>query len=228
MLWQYHGNGVDKFPVQILLIGGQCPPMCLLLHPEIQICNCHYHLPCRRAQYISKWHLPMLVFIWCSLALSLQRRTTSESLLETLLPRSRNGAHYHNCAVQRVQQDGVSKSISRAESISWRKRFEFCVGIKLDPDLSRVVNPITYLQVIAYWVHVGKLVSGGTSTRKYTTKRYIQDVAQSFSGVGDQNPRLYHLDILKFRLRRQLCAYSCANPPPQCARYLPIHVPCKC
>ena len=66
-----------------------------------------------------------------------------------------------------------------------------------------------------YRVQMGYLEENDAGVKKCTVERYLHDVAQIFTSLGDKNPCLYNLGRVYFWFIQNLCAYKCANPNSQ-------------
>ena len=61
----------------------------------------------------------------------------------------------------------------------------------------------------------GTLTVNGRGVNNYTMEGYLRNVVHIFAGVGAKDPCQDILGKINFRLSRQLCAYSQADPPPR-------------
>ena len=62
---------------------------------------------------------------------------------------------------------------------------DFTTWLNIAPDLSRVSDPIPYLQIFADRVRVGVLSANSSGVKKRTVEGYPRDMTHIFAGVWD-------------------------------------------
>ena len=94
----------------------------------------------------------------------------------------------------------------------------------LDPYLQTVSHKVPILQVFAHRVRTGQLAYNGNSIRARSAEDYLRSVAQTFLGMGADNPRLNSAGDIDFRLKRMIAAWKKKDPPPNRVKPVPVQV----
>ena len=94
----------------------------------------------------------------------------------------------------------------------------------LDPYLQTVSHKVPILQVFAHRVRTGQLAYNGNSIRARSAEDYLRSVAQTFLGMGADDPRLNSAGDIDFRLKRMIAARKKKDPPPNRVKPVPVQV----
>ena len=101
----------------------------------------------------------------------------------------------------------------------------FCEQHHLDPYLSSTPDPVPWLQVFACHVRDGRLSASHQPVRSSTVADALNFVAQTFTVLGQADPRLApHSTHLDFRLARLLRGYEKSDPPPIRVKPIPLSI----
>ena len=104
-------------------------------------------------------------------------------------------------------------SISCDRTTSCKKCPEFFPWHTLASNLSDIYDPIPYLQMFTDRLRVRSLAANIMGVNKRTLEGYLCNMADIFTGMGVDDPRLDVLGKIGFLLSWQLCDYAQAYPP---------------
>ena len=86
-------------------------------------------------------------------------------------------------------------------------------------------NPVPWIQIFAERVRSGRLSASGNRVRSGTVADAVNFVAQTFTLVGQRDPRHYPgTTTIDLRLARQLKGYGKSDPNPQRVKPIPMSV----
>jgi hypothetical protein len=128
-------------------------------------------------------------------------------------------------AVATAMRSGISRGRHATTATYERIWRLFCEQHGLDPFLSTVPDPVTWLQIFAARIRDGRLSASKNSVRSGTVADALNFVAQTFTFLGHTDPRFapnsYTIDP---RLLRQLKGYAKADAPPARVKPLPLPI----
>jgi len=80
------------------------------------------------------------------------------------------------------------------------------------------------LQIFAHRYRLGSLAPSGSPVKARTVEAALRAVGQTFSILGQADPRLIASGKLDFRLQRQLQYYNKLDPPPTRVKPIPLQI----
>jgi hypothetical protein len=120
---------------------------------------------------------------------------------------------------------GVSRGRLSTASTYERIWHAFCEQHELDPYLANAPDPIFWLQVFAARIRDGRISASGKSVRAGTVGDALQLVAQTFTLVGERDPRMIPgTTTMHPRLRLLLKSYSKEDAPPRRVKPIPLPI----
>lgn len=118
-------------------------------------------------------------------------------------------------AAKEASKSGVSLGRARAAVTVWEIWQDCCADLGIDPFLEAMQDKVPILQVFAQRVRTGELAAGGHPILARSVEDYIRHVAQTFLGVGANDPRKKPGENdLDFRIKRLQAAWKKQDPPP--------------
>ena len=139
-------------------------------------------------------------------------------------PRSANSFRADFGLAQKTVQAGVSLGRAKSTITAWQQWENFALELAIDPLLHSVQDKIPILQVFAQRVRRGDLATKGNPIRARSVEDYLRNVAQTFLGVGADDPRLNSAGDIDFRLKRMIAAWKKEDPPPHRVKPVPTQV----
>lgn len=120
----------------------------------------------------------------------------------------------------------MSARRSAATHSAWRLWETFCASLGLPPLLEHLSRHarVTLLQLFAQRYRQGHLSPSRRPVRARTVEDALRTVAQTFTRVGADDPRLTPLGDLDFRLASLLRAWQRTDEPPTRTKPIPLHV----
>jgi len=150
---------------------------------------------------------------------------TAESFLSDLDAEQRDRFLSDLRAAKEASKSGVSVGRAKAAVTVWEIWQNYCADLGIDPFLETIQDKVPILQVFAQRVRTGELAAGGHPILARSVEDYIRHVAQTFLGVGANDPRKKpgEKDI-DFRIQRLQAAWKKKDPPPNRVKPVPIQV----
>ena len=125
---------------------------------------------------------------------------------------------------QKDVKAGVSSGRASSTDTHWTIWENFALELALDPYLETVSHKIPILQVFSHRVRTSKLAYNGNPIRTRSAEDYLRSVAQTFLGMGADDPRLNSAGDIDFRLKRMIAAWKKKDPPPNRVKPVPVQV----
>ncbi len=140
---------------------------------------------------------------------------TAESFLSDLDAEQRDRFLSDLRAAKEASKSGVSVGRAKAAVTVWEIWQNYCADLGIDPFLETIQDKVPILQVFAQRVRTGELAAGGHPILARSVEDYVRHVAQTFLGVGANDPRKKpgEKDI-DFRIQRLQAAWKKKDPPP--------------
>ena len=154
--------------------------------------------------------------------MSFQFHLPAAYIVDSLSPPARDEFLNDLRSVQAEVAAGVVPERSTADKKIWAKWIEFTSSLHLDGFLQTLADPVPILQVFAHRVRDGRLALGGGDVRARTAEAYTRAVGQTFTGLGQTDPRLNVFGKIDFRLQRQLASWKKEDPAAQRMKPFPI------
>lgn len=146
-----------------------------------------------------------------------------------LLPEERDELESDLGLVQEAIRSGVTPAYANKKDAHWDLWIEFCAGLKLDPFLRQMADPVPLLQVFAQRYRDGRIAPSGKPVRSRTAEDALRSVGQMYSRVGTADPRTDRITgKVDFRIGRQLRSYKKADPAPSRVKPIPITIVIQC
>ena len=124
--------------------------------------------------------------------------------------------------VQKEMQSCVTAAYSRKKDGHWILWHDFCLSQSINPFLTRIRDPIPYLQVFAQCYRDGRIAPGSQAVRSCTVSDALLSVGQKFSRLRAPDPRLDSTGPVDFCLQSQFKSFEKADAPSCRVKLMPI------
>jgi hypothetical protein len=139
-------------------------------------------------------------------------------------PLTRNAFLRDYGIAQAAVRAGITASRARSGDSHWDCWCAFCDELAVDPLLPDISHTIVILQVFAQRYRTGAFPKQRKSVRARTVEDALRSIAQTFTGLGQPDPRLTPQGKIDFHLQRTFASYRRQDPPPNRVKPIPIQV----
>jgi len=122
--------------------------------------------------------------------------------------------------VQKTIATGITAKRATSHDNHWTRWTDFLYEHQLDP--FNITDPVPLLQIFGQRYRDGRIAPQGHVVKSRTVEDAIRAVAQKYTSLGTDDPRLNNHGKTDFRLLRQLRSYKKVDKPPIRVKPVPI------